>query len=212
MKAALARMRMGAGRVNRFLGALGDSTAALADQIQSTASALGVPPQLALNVAQSESSLDPNAVSSAGAQGLFQLMPATAAQLGVTDPFDPTQNIQAGITYLAQLFQQFGNWADALAAYNWGPGNVAKYGAAAAPASTQNYVTGILAASGPAAAAVLSPGSAGVPASQQATADILDVPYTVVSDVAQPASGPNLFLLALGALGVYLAADAFRGA
>lgn len=209
MRAALARIRR-----QRFLGALGADTGALSQQIQATATAQGVPPQLALSVAQTESSLDPNAVSSAGAQGLFQLMPATAASLGVTDPLDPTQNINGGIAYLAQLFQQFGDWATALAAYNWGPTNVMKYGAAAAPASTQNYVSSILAASGPAASA--SP-SAPLTAAPSPVADddssVIDVPYSVISDVASPAAsnGPNLALLAMLAVGVYLAADVLRG-
>ena len=82
----------------------------------------------------------------------MQLMPATAAQLGVTNPFDPTQNITAGISYLKALLTQFGgDTASALAAYNWGPGNVAAAQAAYgdswlnyAPSETQNYLTKIM--------------------------------------------------------------------
>lgn len=70
--------------------------------------------------------------SSAGALGIMQLMPATAAQLGV-DPNDPDQNYQGGVSYLKQLFQKYGNWFDALAAYNWGPGNVDRAIAQGAP-------------------------------------------------------------------------------
>lgn len=108
----------------------------------------GVPAGLALAVATAESSMNPNAVSSAGAQGLFQLEPATAAQLGVTDPFDPVQSANGGTAYLAQLYAEYGNWEDALTAYNWGPGNVSKYGADAAPASTQSYVANVLSNAG----------------------------------------------------------------
>lgn len=205
MRASLARLQ------RRRFGFLGDSssTSAISQQIQATATAQGVPPQLALSVAQTESSLNPNAVSSAGAQGLFQLMPGTAAAYGVTDAFDPTQNMQAGIAYLSDLFQQFGDWATALAAYNWGPTNVIKYGAAAAPASTQNYVSSILAASGPTAAASTSVAPLPGASSSADDSDVIDVPYSVISDVTSPASSvaPNLLLLAMLGLGVYLAAD-----
>jgi len=123
--------------------------------IVSTATAYGVDPRLALEVAIQESGLNPNAVSSAGAVGIFQLMPATSAQLGVTDPTDPTQNIYAGVQYLGSLITQFGDTATALAAYNWGQGNVqnaiAQYGSgwlSEAPSETQNYVASIMAAVG----------------------------------------------------------------
>lgn len=123
-----------------------------ASLVASIATSLGVDPNLAVAVAQQESGFNPNALSSAGAQGEMQLMPATAAQLGVTNPFDPTQNITAGISYLKALLTQFGgDTASALAAYNWGPGNVAAAQAAYgdswlnyAPSETQNYVTKIM--------------------------------------------------------------------
>jgi hypothetical protein len=100
---------------------------------------------LALALAQAESSLNPNAISSKGAIGLFQLMPATAQSLGV-NPADPTQNIQGGLAYLQQLYNQYGNWTQALQAYNWGPGNVSS--GAAVPSSVQSYASGILASAG----------------------------------------------------------------
>jgi len=119
--------------------------------IAGAAAQYGVNPSLALAMAQAESGLNPNAVSSAGAQGIFQLMPATASSLGVTNPFDPQQNITAGVRYLAQLLSQFGDPYEALAAYNWGPGNLsnalAEWGSnwfSYAPAETQAYVTEIL--------------------------------------------------------------------
>lgn len=118
-------------------------------QIEQTASEYGVDPSLAVAVAQQESSLNPNAVSPAGAIGLFQLEPATAAGLGI-DPNDPLQNIEGGVKYLAQLLNQYnGDVSLTLAAYNAGPGNVAKYGNTIPPfEETQNYVQKILASLG----------------------------------------------------------------
>lgn len=94
--------------------------------IVSAASAAGIDPSVALRVAQIESSFNPSATSIKGAMGIFQLMPATAAQLGVTNPYDPLQNISGGVRYLAQLFARYGDWYLAAAAYNWGLGNVDK--------------------------------------------------------------------------------------
>ena len=118
--------------------------------IADAAAKYGVSPPLALEVATVESNLNQSAVSSAGAIGVFQLMPATAASLGV-DPTNLAQNIDGGVRYLAQLLGRFSDLAAALGAYDWGPTNVSKaitqYGAnwlAAAPAETQNYVQKIL--------------------------------------------------------------------
>lgn len=88
--------------------------------------------------------------SSVGALGIAQFMPATAADFGV-DPLEPFQAIEGAARYLGQLFRQFGNWPEALAAYNWGPGNVKRKGLAAAPLETRNYYTQILADIGGAA-------------------------------------------------------------
>lgn len=127
----------------------------ISTQIINTATAFGIDPRLALEVAMTESGLNQAAVSPAGAIGIFQLMPATAASLGV-DPHDPNQNIQGGVTLLAQLLSEFaGDTSKALAAYNWHPdavnAAVAQYGAdwlSHAPSETQNYVQKILAAVG----------------------------------------------------------------
>lgn len=113
--------------------------------LTSAANQYGVSPELAIAVAQQESGGNPNAVSSAGAQGVMQLMPSTASSLGVTDPFDPAQNIDAGVKYLSQLLSQFGGDTSlALAAYNWGPGNVSANGYSNWPAETENYVNSIM--------------------------------------------------------------------
>lgn len=82
--------------------------------------------------------------SPAGALGIAQFMPATAAELGI-DPLDPAQAIPAAGRYLKTLYLRFGTWTEALAAYNWGQGNVARKGIDAAPLETRNYYSQILA-------------------------------------------------------------------
>lgn len=111
--------------------------------ILAAASAIGVDSGIALAVAQTESGFNQAAVSSAGAIGIFQLLASTAAQLGV-DPTDSNQNIQGGLQYLWNMYQEFGNWPDALAAYNWGPGNVQAAGSGNYPASVASYVNKVL--------------------------------------------------------------------
>lgn len=83
----------------------------------------GIPTQIFRSLISTESSWNASAVSNKGAIGLTQLMPGTAAELGV-DPNDPMQNIAGGARYLSDQFKKFGNWQDALAAYNAGPGNI----------------------------------------------------------------------------------------
>ena len=117
-------------------------TSAIQQQIVAAATSVGVDPAIALAVAQRESNFNQGAIGSSGEVGMFQLMPATAASLGV-NPYDASQNIQGGVAYLAQMYAMFGDWNDALAAYNWGPGNVSNSGGAW-PSSVANYVTGVL--------------------------------------------------------------------
>ena len=103
----------------------------------------GVPEDLFLRLVQQESGWNIDAVSSAGALGLAQLMPGTADLLGV-DPADPVANLDGGARYLAQQFRRFGNWRLALAAYNAGPEAVERHDGVPPFAETQHYVRVIL--------------------------------------------------------------------
>lgn len=105
----------------------------------------GVDPNLFLRLVGQESGFNSGAVSPKGATGLAQLMPGTAAGLGV-DPTDPLQNLEGGARYLRQQMDEFGDPALALAAYNAGPGAVRKYGGIPPYAETQNYVRSIMGA------------------------------------------------------------------
>lgn len=101
----------------------------------------GVPLTLLKAVAKAESNFNASAVSSAGAQGVMQLMPATARSLGVDDPFDARSNIMGGAKYIAEKLNQYdGDIELALAAYNAGSGNVAKYGGVPPFSETRNYI------------------------------------------------------------------------
>lgn len=122
----------------------------LPQMIGDVAVSFGVDPRLAIELAIHESGLNQNARGTAGEVGIFQLMPATAAELGV-DPYDLGQNIRGGVLYLRQQLNRFRDFARALAAYNCGPrcvsDAVATHGAqwlTGVPASTRAYVAAIM--------------------------------------------------------------------
>lgn len=123
----------------------GDDGGELAPMIRAAAERHGVDPQVFTNLVRQESGFDPDVTSSAGARGLCQLMPGTAASLGVTDVTDPAQSLDGGARYLRQQLDRFGgDYVKALAAYNAGPGAVERYGGVPPYAETQHYVTTIL--------------------------------------------------------------------
>jgi soluble lytic murein transglycosylase-like protein len=110
-------------------------------EITAAAKANGVDPALLAGLIKQESGFNPNAGSGAGARGLTQLMPSTAAGLGVSNVLDPVQSINGGAKYLKQQLDAFGgDVTKALAAYNAGPGAVQRFGGVPPYAETQNYV------------------------------------------------------------------------
>lgn len=127
------------------------SVASIQSLIANQASAAGLNTSLALSVAQQESGFNQNAAGSSGEIGTFQLMPGTAADLGV-NPYDLAENVQGGVSYLQQMINRYGgNTAQGVAAYNAGPGTVdnaiASLGAewfSGLPSSTQAYVNSVL--------------------------------------------------------------------
>lgn len=111
----------------------------------------GVRSDLVRAVVQVESAFNPNARSAKGAMGLMQLMPATARQYGVVNPYNPAENVRGGVAYLRELLDRYDNKEElALAAYNAGPGAVDKHGQTVPPyRETRNYVAQINQISGP---------------------------------------------------------------
>jgi soluble lytic murein transglycosylase-like protein len=104
----------------------------------------GLPPGLVKAVVRAESNFQPHAVSDKGAQGLMQLMPETAENLGVDDPFRAEDNVYGGTRYLRAMYERYGDWKYALAAYNAGPGAVDRFGGVPPYAETQEYVERVL--------------------------------------------------------------------
>ncbi len=213
------------GHARRGMGFLGDMASIMAT-IAQAAARYGLDPSFIAAIAQRESNMNPNAVSPAGAKGIMQLMDATAAMLGVSNPFDPVQNINAGTRYISQLLNQFaGDAAKALAAYNWGPGNVSKaiqqWGAdwlSHAPTETQNYVAAL---TGVVPTQSSTQGNTPATPSQQpltidaATGEVI-ADTTPTPAVAAPrwlpqTPGGRILLLTGAAIGVSLLADTLWG-
>jgi peptidoglycan DL-endopeptidase CwlO len=141
--AALARVSAGSGNEPARRGVL--AGVPYANEIAAAATKYGVDPALIRAVIEHESGFNPRATSHAGAQGLMQLMPDTARGLGVSDPYDPAQSIDGGTHYLAdQLARYHGDVRLALAAYNAGPGAVARFGGVPPYPETVRYVKSIL--------------------------------------------------------------------
>ena len=110
--------------------------------IEQVADQVSLAPELIHSVVAAESDFQSQAVSHAGAQGLMQLMPATAKDLGVADSFNPQQNLLGGSRYLKQLLDKYdGDLDKTLAAYNWGQGNVDRKGLEQMPQETRNYLS-----------------------------------------------------------------------
>lgn len=152
LDALMAAAAESAGEVS---GQAGEVTEDLQSLIAQASTRYGVPESLIKAVIATESSFNPQAVSSAGAKGLMQLMDATAKGLGVSDPFDPAQNIDGGTKYLSyQIHRYGGDIKTALAAYNAGPGRLSRLGISndeqlmekfhLLPQETQGYIAKIM--------------------------------------------------------------------
>ncbi|MFN7914619.1 MAG: lytic transglycosylase domain-containing protein [Vicinamibacterales bacterium] len=133
------------------------------DVIDEHASRQGVRKDLVRAVIQVESGFNPRAISNKGAMGLMQLMPATARELGVRNPMDPSENVRGGVAYLRQLLDRYnGDERLALAAYNAGPGAVDSHGLTVPPYSeTRSYVSKVKKLAGTSAAVPVSADTGG---------------------------------------------------
>ncbi|MBU0514047.1 MAG: lytic transglycosylase domain-containing protein [Proteobacteria bacterium] len=121
------------------------SRAAIDRLIKQASQKYGVDPSLVKAVVQAESNFDPGATSHVGAMGLMQLMPGTASELGVSDAYDARQNVLGGTRYLKRLLVRYnGDVRRALAAYNWGPGNVDRKGITRLPSETRTYIKRVI--------------------------------------------------------------------
>jgi len=129
------------GKYTYTVGVGSASSANLRDLVQYWSGIYNLDPNLVFGIIRAESNFDPRAKSHAGALGLMQLMPGTAAEMAVTDPYDPEQNVAGGTQYLARLMELFHDNVElSLAAYNAGPGAVKKHGGIPPYQETRDYV------------------------------------------------------------------------
>ena len=113
--------------------------------IKKAAARHGLTARLVRAVALAESGLDPNARSKMGAMGLMQLMPETAKEMGVENPFDPVQNLNGGSRYLKMLLTKYrGDLKKALVAYNWGQGRIDRLGSDKIPSETSAFISRVM--------------------------------------------------------------------
>lgn len=162
--------------------------------VQMESQRTGVPAQVIHAVIGQESSFSPIAVSRKGAQGLMQLMPATATRFGASNPFDPADNIRAGTTYLAWLYKRYQNWPLALAGYNAGEGAVDKYNGIPPYSETRNYVSRIMGRLGVTNIVPDTPDRASAPASTMPSpyyASLFQEPEPPQSEPAPQSSRPD---------------------
>ncbi|MBM4268198.1 MAG: lytic transglycosylase domain-containing protein [Deltaproteobacteria bacterium] len=117
-----------------------EMTSEIRSMINDTADRFDLEPALVAAVVRAESGFNPQAVSSAGAQGLMQLMPGTALEVGVRDVFHPQENLEGGVSYLRNMIDRFGNVQLGLAAYNAGPGAVENHGGVPPFPETREYL------------------------------------------------------------------------
>lgn len=181
----------------------------LADLVVQEAQNQGVDPGVALGVARNETGVcqwNPDGsviIGKAGEVGLFQLMPATAATLGV-DPYDVNQNIRGGVRYLKDLFQRYGSWDKALAAYNWGPSKVDKavVQGTSIPSTVIAYVKKALGLAPVVNAGIaMQPGSAGPIMATVSAADLIS---NVVGNQSKVKLGAVLVIGGVAALALLL--------
>jgi len=142
--ARFADVLAGAAQASRDLDRSAGGPGRFDDIVRVAADRFGLSADLIHAVIRAESDYDPGCTSSAGAMGLMQLMPGTARALGVSDAYDPTQNILGGGRYLREQLDRFGDLSLALAAYNAGPGAVSRYDGIPPYRETQTYVRRVL--------------------------------------------------------------------